>query len=103
MCVVDVTGAAAVRPRSIDFASDATISQLHWRGWGQTRTVGAGMVQTRGCSPSCAGGATARLAGAIVLAGMKTCGGRRYYAGARVRLPSVAAGRQPVSFIKAPC
>jgi len=98
--VVDVGGTVGVRPRVLETADDATLSDLRWTRWDASGARGSGRLRLLDCQPSCAGGGSRSVAARITLSRVRSCGGRDYFDAATV---SVAAGPQPASYVRAPC
>jgi hypothetical protein len=101
--LVDMTNAGGVRPDALRFASDGTLSGVHWRAWGTAQAVGHGTATVRICTTSCGAGYNQAYPATITVAGIKPCSGKRYYERAQVTL-STPGGRKPWgSYIHAPC
>jgi hypothetical protein len=98
--VVDLTGRVAIEPGTLETASDATLEGLRWSDWGEAGARGTGELRLLDCQPTCSSGGTEHLAATVTLSGVKTCDGRRYFATGEVELDS---GRQPASYLRAPC
>jgi hypothetical protein len=98
--VVDVTGAVAVRPSSLETSSDASLERLSWSSWDGSGAEGRGEFAVRDCQPNCAAGHTRRVAATVRLTGVQVCDGRRYFGKAEVTL---ASGPPPATYVRAPC
>jgi hypothetical protein len=104
--VVDWSGHVGVRPRVMETSTDGTVKGLTWLRWGPSGAVGRGKLEMRYCNPNCAVGPTKVAAATVTLSSVRTCGGRRYFDVASLRIPpaeSPAEGRQPVAYVRAPC
>jgi hypothetical protein len=101
--VVDMTNAGSVRPASLQFASDATLSRLRWTAWGGALATGQGTATVRICTPSCGGGHNASYPATVSLQGIKVCSGRRFYERATVTLTTAKGSRSSGAYIHAPC
>ena len=53
---VDLSNVGRMRPQAMRLASDTTLSDASWTGWGATSATGHGTVTVRVCTPSCGGG-----------------------------------------------
>jgi hypothetical protein len=98
--VVDLSGAVAIEPESLDTAADVTLSAVRWSSWGAAGASGTARVRILTCQPSCAASGERLVAARIELSGVKTCSGRRYFSSGRVLLDS---GEDPVTYLRAPC
>lgn len=57
-----------------------TLSNLHWRNWGEAKTTAGGLLHANDCTPSCAAGHFHTYPITISLTTLTTCaGGRRQY------------------------
>ena len=102
---MDLSGRVAIEPSSLETASDQTLSGLKWTRWGASGASGAGELRLLTCQPTCASGASERLAARIELSGVKRCEGRRYFARGAVLLDpkDTPSGTQPATYLRAPC
>jgi hypothetical protein len=77
----DPTRPAEQRPEAVQFLMTGGdwMTGLHWRSWGGKRAVATGTAHIRHCDPNCAQGFAEDLPGRLVLSGVCTRGGRRYY------------------------
>ena len=103
--VVDPGGVVSVKPSALETASDAGLSGLHWSTWGEEGAVGEGSFRVLTCQPTCASGGSDLVPAQITLAGVKTCGGRRYFERGEVQISAAdtPAGGQPATYLRAPC
>lgn len=101
--VVDQANAGRVAPAGLRFASDGQIGDVRWSGWGDRVTTGLGTATVRICTPDCGAGRSVRYPARMVLSGIQTCDGRRYYKRASVTLQTVKGPRPWGAFIHAPC
>lgn len=83
-------GGLAVRPISLQLTADGTLSveRVQWSSWGGPAASGSGSALFHGCIPNCAAAPTHAAVVAIRLTDVRTCGGKRYYAGVALRLTS---------------
>jgi hypothetical protein len=107
IAVVDLTGAIAIEPESLDTASDVTLEGVRWSHWGADGAEGSGRLRMLTCQPTCASSGTKEVAARVVLSGVKRCEGRSYFAGGEVLIgpkdtPS-GSGDQPATYLRAPC
>lgn len=101
--VSDLTHTAALRPSSLQFASDATLAGVHWSSWGGSTASGSGTASVRICSPNCAQGSERLYPARVTLLDPKACYGSRFYSSAKVTVQTPGASKPWVSFISAPC
>jgi hypothetical protein len=104
--VVGHDGRVGVRPRILETSADGTVGELVWSRWDASGAEGRGELSILDCNPSCAGGPTKKVPATVTLAGVRTCGGRRYFEAAQVRIApadSPAEGAQPAAYVRAPC
>jgi hypothetical protein len=102
VAVVDLAGIPAAEPERLQFAADASVERIRWRGWGAPRTVGTGRARVLVCEPNCAEGDLRFRDARVVLSRPVTCSGQRYYDRARIAIPG-PPGQPPQAFIEAPC
>ena len=83
-------GGLAVRPKSLELTADGTLSveQVQWTSWGGPSARGNGNALYHGCTPNCAAAPTHAAVVAVRLSNVRTCAGKRYYAGVTLRLNS---------------
>jgi hypothetical protein len=83
-------GGLAVRPISLQLTADGTLSveRVQWSSWGGPTATGSGSALYHGCVPNCAAAPTHAAVVAIRLSNVRTCAGKRYYAGITLRLTS---------------
>lgn len=83
-------GGLAVRPISLQLTADGTLSveRVQWTSWGGSTARGSGSALFHGCIPNCAAAPTHAAVVSIRLSDIRTCGGKRYYAGVTLRLSS---------------
>jgi uncharacterized protein YceK len=83
-------GGLAVRPISLQLTADGTLSveRVQWDSWGGPTARGSGSALFHGCIPNCAAAPTHAAVVSIRLSDVRTCGGKRYYAGVTLRLSS---------------
>lgn len=83
-------GGAAQRPSSLQLTGDGTLSveKVQWTSWGGPTAAGSGSALYHGCTPNCAAAPTHAAVVSIRLSDIRACGGRRYYAGLTLTLPS---------------
>lgn len=101
--VVDLANAGLVRPAAMRFASDSSLGDATWRGWGQPSTIGRGMATIDLCNPDCGAGKEAGYPAKIVLGGIRRCLGHRFYTTVRVSLETADGPRSWGAFIRDPC
>jgi hypothetical protein len=102
--VVDLSGQVTIEPGSLDTAADLTLSDVHWSSWGAGGAAGTGRLRVLTCQPTCAASGTKDVPARILLSGVKTCDGRRYFERGEVLLdPRDAAAGQPTTYLRAPC
>jgi hypothetical protein len=98
--VVGVEGAIGVRPRSLDVAADGALEDITWKAWSPQGAEGSGRLRERDCDPSCASGDIDHVDATVTLSRPRVCGRASYFDRAVVR---VSRGRQPQSYVRAPC
>ena len=78
------------RPRTLELTGDGTLSvgQVQWNSWGGDTASGTGTASYHGCTPNCASAPVSTASVAIRLSNIRICGGRRYYSGLTLTLPS---------------
>jgi hypothetical protein len=83
-------GGLAVRPISLQLTADGTLSveRVQWNSWGGPTARGSGSALFHGCIPNCAAAPTHAAVVSIRLSDVRTCDGKRYYAGVTLRLSS---------------
>ena len=83
-------GGLAVRPISLQLTADGTLSveRVQWNSWGGPTARGSGSALFHGCIPNCAAAPTHAAVVSIRLSDVRTCAGKRYYAGITLRLSS---------------
>jgi hypothetical protein len=103
--IVDIVGTVGVEPAGLDTASDLTVTELHWSHWDASGASGEGVLRVPTCQPTCATGLMQEIPARVELSAVKTCGDRRYFDHAEVRVdPGQApSGMQPASYVRAPC
>lgn len=101
--VLDLSGRVLARPRRMDFASDASLLDLRWRGWGGPSASASGRVRLLRCDPDCADGTVFYRPARIRLTGLKRCGRARFYAVATVTYRKAGRSRPIADYIRAPC
>ena len=76
-------GGGQQRPSSLQLTADGTLSveQVQWTSWGGATAAGSGSALYHGCTPNCAAAPTHAAVVSIRLTDVRTCRGRRYYAG----------------------
>ena len=81
---------AAQRPATLELTGDGTLFVQHvqWNSWGGATATGSGNAEYHGCTPNCASAPVHTALVSIRLSGIRTCGGRRYYAGLTLTLTS---------------
>ena len=97
--VLGLDGRAGVRPARLAFAEDAEINGITWNAWGDEEADGQGNVRLLECSPTCAQGTPKDVGAKIRLSGRVSCPEGDFFDRAVVDIP----GRDPMSFIQAPC
>ena len=65
--------------------------------------AGEGTMRMPDCQPTCATGGIVELPARIVLSGVKTCDGRRYFDRGEVRRPRTRQRPAPATYLRAPC
>jgi hypothetical protein len=85
-----VVGGGAQRPSSLQLTGDGTLAVEHvqWTSWGGSSAAGSGSAFYHGCTPNCAEAQTHTAVVSIQLSDIRSCGGRHYYAGLTLTLPS---------------
>jgi len=103
--VLDASGRVLARPRRMDFASDASLLDLRWRGWdGLSASASAsGRVRLLRCHPDCADGTVFYRPARIRLTDLKRCGHARFYAVATVTYRKAGRSRPIADYIRPPC
>jgi hypothetical protein len=102
--VVDLDGVAAIRPKRLDFASDATLEDITWSTWGDGAAEGSGQVRMVDCDPTCAQGKAVEFKATVRLVQPKACQEGQFYDRVEVRLERTDGGpSEPASFVRAPC
>jgi hypothetical protein len=83
-------GGLAIRPISLQLTADGTLSveRVQWTSWGGPTATGNGSALFHGCTPNCASAPTHAAVVSIRLSDIRTCKGKRYYAGVTLRLTS---------------
>ena len=78
------------RPRTLELTGDGTlyVGQVQWTSWGGDTATGTGTANYHGCTPNCAAAPVNTASVAIRLSNIRICGGRRYYSGLTLTLPS---------------
>ena len=73
-----------------ELTGDGTLSvgQVQWNSWGSDTATGTGTASYHGCTPNCAAAPVSTASVAIRLSNIRICGGRRYYSGLTLTLPS---------------
>ena len=97
--VLGLDGRAGVRPERLAFAEDAELSRITWNAWGDDEADGQGNVRLLECSPNCAQGTPKDVGAKVRLSGRVSCPEGDFFDRAVVEIP----GRDPMSFIQAPC
>jgi hypothetical protein len=98
--VVSPFGVVAVRPKTLETASDVTLTDLRWTSWDARGAEGSGTLRMLDCQPTCATGGVEERPARVSLTGVKVCQGRRYFDHGEVR---PAAGDPPATYVRAPC
>lgn len=101
--LLDVTGHLLRQPARMDFASDASLEQLRWRGWGSSRASASGRARLLSCEPDCADGKVYRRPARIRVSGLERCGRARFYGAATVTYRDRGRWRPVADYIRAPC
>jgi hypothetical protein len=102
--VVDLDGRAAIRPKQLDFASDATLEDITWSSWDDGAAEGSGQVRMVDCDPTCGQGKAVTFKATVRLAQPKACPEGQFYDRVDVRLERTDGGpSEPASFVRAPC
>lgn len=101
--VLDLSGRVRARPRRMDFASDASLLDLRWRGWGGSAASASGRVRLLRCRPDCADGTVFYRPARIRLTDLRRCGRARFYAVATVTYRKAGRSRPIADYIRAPC
>jgi hypothetical protein len=85
-----VVGSGAQRPSSLQLTGDGTLAveQVQWTSWGGPTATGSGNALYHGCTPNCAAAPTHAAVVSIRLSNIRSCKGRRYYAGLTLTLSS---------------
>jgi hypothetical protein len=107
IAVVDLSGAVAIEPESLETASDLTLEGVHWSHWGDDGASGSGRLRVLTCQPTCASSGVKEVAARVTLSGVKRCDGRNYFERGEVLIdpkdtPS-GSGDQPATYVRAPC
>ncbi len=97
--VLGLDGRASVRPERLAFAEDAELSRITWNAWDADAADGQGNVRLLECTPNCAQGTPKDVGATIRLSGRVSCPEGDFFDRAVVEIP----GRDPMSFIQAPC
>jgi hypothetical protein len=97
--VLSLDGRAAARPRRLAIADDAELSDVTWDEWGADGAEGRGELRVIECVPNCAQGSPKTVTATIRLSAPRACPDGRYFDRAVVAID----GRDPTSFIQAPC
>lgn len=97
--VAGLDGRGGVRPRRLAIAEDAELERLRWSTWGGARAEGRGRLAVLGCNPDCASGVVRTVTARVRLSGPVDCAEGRFYDRAVVEID----GRDPATFIQAPC
>lgn len=100
---VDLSNVGRMRPQAMRLASDTTLSDASWTGWGATSATGHGTVTVRVCTPSCGGGRDQHYQATVVFSHIKDCRSYRFYESATVTLNTVEGPRSWGAFLKDPC
>ena len=84
------SAAAAQHPATLELTGDGTLFVQHvqWSSWGGPTATGSGDAEYHGCSPNCASAPVHTALVSIRMSGIRTCGGRQYYAGLTLTLSS---------------
>jgi hypothetical protein len=102
--VVDLDGRAAIRPKRLNFASDAELENITWSVWDDREAEGSGRVRLLDCDPTCAQGKTVEFKATVRLVRPKACREGQFYDRVEVRLERTDGGpSEPASFVRAPC
>lgn len=102
--VVGLDGRPLVRPKTLEFASDATLEDVRWSRWSGEEAVGRGVARLLECDPTCAQGTEKRYEATVRLVRPKACSDGQFYDRAEVRLERPGGGpSDPASFVRAPC
>jgi hypothetical protein len=101
--VVDLTGAALVRPAALEPATDVALGALHWRAWGAAAATARGTARVHTCTPTCADGRDRVVPARVRLSGLRRCRAGRYYSRAAVSVRERGAWRRFASDLRAPC
>ena len=97
--VLGLDGRASVRPERLAFAEDAELRGITWTAWDDDEASGQGNVRLLECAPNCAQGTPRDVGATIRLSGRVSCPEGDFFDRAVVEIP----GRDPMSFIQAPC
>lgn len=83
-------GGAAQRPSTLELTGDGTLAveRVQWGPWGGPSATGSGNAVYHGCTPNCATAPVHTALVTIRLSNVRTCAGRRYYAGLTLTLSS---------------
>ena len=102
--VVDPFGHVAIRPQSLEVASDATLQHLSWERWDASGAEGEGTMRALDCSPTCAQSGELETQLRIELSAPRLCDGRQYFNRARVEsLGGDKLPAEPAIYLRAPC
>lgn len=101
--VVDLTNNAAVRPATLAFASNGTLTKLQWSGWGGSAADGHGTAVLRVCTPSCVQGHSVSYPVTVHLSSPASCFGAHFYGDSSVVVDMPRGRERLASFIRNPC
>jgi hypothetical protein len=88
-------GRVGVRPEQLAIAEDAELERIRWT----SDAEGSGRLALLECDPDCASGRTRTVEATVRLEAPVDCPQGRFYDRATVTIE----GRDPMSFIQAPC
>jgi hypothetical protein len=100
---VDLTNVGRIRPPAMQLASDTTLSDARWTGWGGPTAIAHGIADVRICNPSCGAGYNERYPATVQFTNVKSCRSYRFYLSATVTLDTVKGPRPWGAFLKDPC
>lgn len=101
--VVDLSNLGLTAPTSMRLDPHATLNGATWAGWGGARATGRGEATVRICTPSCGGGHDSRYPVTVVLDGIKTCSGHRFYENGTMTLATSEGPRRFGVAVRKPC
>jgi hypothetical protein len=107
IAVVDLSGAIAIEPESLETASDLTLEGVRWSHWGDDGASGSGRLRMVTCQPTCASSGVKEVVARVTLSGVKRCAGRSFFERGEVLIDPkdtpAGSGDQPATYVRAPC